>query len=244
MRLKDLEEEFQGMEEVELLRETNIAELNTRLGQITKRIKELGAINMKAIESFNEHSKELLDIKRKAEKLEEERIAVLNMIEKIEDKRLNVFMECFNEIRENFKKMYESLAEGEGMLTLSNEEDPLNSGLLIEAKHKEGKLKSIDSMSGGEKTLTALAFLFSIQLFQPAPFYIFDEADAALDKPNSIKLAKMIGEISKKSQFIAITHNDTIIKEANQIIGVTLNEEKSSVIGLKLKEGLEKTIVA
>ncbi|MBS3059052.1 MAG: hypothetical protein J4224_01360, partial [Candidatus Diapherotrites archaeon] len=79
-------------------------------------------------------------------------------------------------------------------------------------------------------------FLFAIQSFEAAPFYIFDEADAALDKENSLKLARMIKEVSKTSQFIAITHNDAIIKAADQIIGVALNQQKSSVIGLRLKE--------
>jgi chromosome segregation protein len=95
-------------------------------------------------------------------------------------------------------------------------------------------------MSGGEKALTALAFLFAIQMYESAPFYFFDEADAALDRENSEKLARMIGQISRESQFVAITHNDSLIREAHQIIGVALNEQKSSVIGLKLKENSVK----
>jgi len=90
-------------------------------------------------------------------------------------------------------------------------------------------------MSGGEKTLTALAFMFAIQLYSPAPFYAFDEADAALDKENSMKMGSLIEKIAEKSQFIAITHNDTITKKARQIVGVALNKDNSSVIGLKLK---------
>ena len=95
---------------------------------------------------------------------------------------------------------------------------------------------SIDAMSGGEKSLTALAFLFAIQSFEPAPFYIFDEVDAALDKENSLKISRMLKEISRDGQFISITHNDSIVKEADQIIGVALNKQKSSVIGLRLKQ--------
>ena len=132
--------------------------------------------------------------------------------------------------------MFFSLFEGEGQLSLSNTEKPLEAGLVIEAKHKGQNLQNIDSMSGGEKSLTALAFLFAIQLYEPAPFYVFDEADAALDKENSSKIVGLIKEVSKQSQFIAITHNEALINEADQIIGVALNKQKSSVIGLKLKE--------
>ena len=238
VRFNDLNEEFVQFVGVKILAEDNLVKLKNRIEEIEKGITRMGAINMRALESFGEFEKEMQDIKSKADKLEQERLAVLEMIEKIEDKRTRVFMDCFEQVSANFNKMYSTLAEGEGKLSLSNPEKVLESGLLIEAKHKLDKLKNIDSMSGGEKTLTALAFLFAIQLYQPAPFYIFDEADAALDKENSVKLARMIAEVSKKSQFIAITHNDSVIREADQLVGVTLNKDKSSVIGLKLKEEL------
>lgn len=238
VRFNDLNEEFAQFAGIKILEEDNLNKLKNRIEEIEKLIAKMGAINMRALESFGEFEKEMQDIKSKADKLEQERLAVLEMIEKIEDKRTRVFMDCFEQVSANFNKMYSTLAEGEGRLSLSNPENVLESGLLIEAKHKLDKLKNIDSMSGGEKTLTALAFLFAIQLYQPAPFYIFDEADAALDKENSVKLARMIVEVSKKSQFIAITHNDSVIREADQLIGVTLNKDKSSVIGLKLKEEL------
>ncbi len=240
VRISDLMEEAKSFEEQELIEGKELGELKERLYRIEKRIKELGAVNMKAIDSFQGQTKELIEIKEKATKLDEERIAVLDMIEKIEIKRASAFNDCFTQVNENFKKMYYSLAEKEGLLKLTDETDINNSGLLIEAKYSENKMLNIDSMSGGEKTLTALAFLFSVQLFRPAPFYIFDEADAALDKSNSLKLSKMIAEVCRKSQFIAITHNDSLIKESDQIIGVALNEQKSSVIGLKLKEKLEQ----
>ena len=94
------------------------------------------------------------------------------------------------------RSTYEIDFEGDGTLSLENPEDPLESGLYIEAKHKGEALKNIDAMSGGEKTLTALAFLFAIQFYEPAPFYVFDEADAALDRVNSTKLGKVIKELS------------------------------------------------
>ncbi|MAG22125.1 MAG: hypothetical protein CL943_02360 [Candidatus Diapherotrites archaeon] len=236
VRLTDLNEEFENFKGEKLLKEFEAAESRKRLDLIEKQVASLGAINMKAVESFNELAVEVKEVRTKVEKLEEERIAVLGLIEKIEVKRTTVFMDCFKEVNKHFSETFLDLFEGDGLLSLSNPEIPLESGLIIEAKHKGNSLQNIDSMSGGEKTLTALAFLFAIQLYEPAPFYVFDEADAALDKENSVKMVKIIKAISKKSQFIAITHNDPLIKEADQIIGVALNKQKSSVIGLKLRE--------
>ncbi len=206
---------------------------------LLKEIEKLGAINMKALENFESYKKEVEEVSLKAQKLEEERKAVLEMIDKIEVRKLNVFMECFEKIAKKFEELYYNFFEGEGKLELSDKINPLEGGLLIQAKYKQDKLKSIDAMSGGEKSLTALAFLFAIQSYEPAPFYILDEVDAALDKDNSIKVGKMIAEQSKKSQFIVISHNDSVINQADQIIGVALNKQKSSVIGLRLRSKKE-----
>jgi len=236
VRLADLGEEFKEFSEVKLLHGLGGRELREEMPKIDRKIRELGTINLKALESFNEEKKELLEINKKVEKLEEERNAVLEMIGKIEIKRNNVFMECFVEIQKNFSKMFYSFFNGSGSLALTDDDNPTESGLIISAKHKGANLVNIDAMSGGEKSLTALAFLFAIQLYEPAPFYVFDEADAALDDENSLKMVKIIKEISKESQFIAITHNNSLIKEADLIVGITLDKNKSSVIGLDLKQ--------
>lgn len=235
VRQIDLKEEEKYYTEYEPISEKTIPDLKERLEIVEKRLLNIGAVNLKAIENFAGLKKEVDEIQKKAEKLNEERLAVLDMIDKIEVKRTNVFMECFNEVNKNFSDMFFKFFNGEGKLTFENQEKPLESGLLIEANPKKGKLQNIDSMSGGEKTLTALAFMFAIQLYSPAPFYAFDEADAALDKENSAKMGNLIEMIAQKSQFISVTHNDTITKKADQIIGVALAKDGSSVIGLKLK---------
>jgi chromosome segregation protein len=235
VRLGDLKEEQKEFEGTEILFEKNVDELKKRLPVIEERIAEIGAVNLKAMNNFNQMQKDVEDIRGKAKKLEDERLAVLDMIDKIEVKRTSIFMACFNEINKNFEEMFFKFFGGEGKLSLSDEANPLESGLMIDAKHKGEKLQNIDSMSGGEKTLTALAFMFAIQFYKPAPFYAFDEADAALDKENSLKVSSLIEMVSEKSQFIAITHNDPIIKKADQVVGVALTKDKSSVIGLRLK---------
>jgi chromosome segregation protein len=122
---------------------------------------------------------------------------------------------------------------GTASLSLENPED-LESGLLIEANPFGKKLVNIDSLSGGEKSLVALAFIFAIQKYRPAPFYILDEIDAALDKENSEKVAKIIKEFSKDAQFIIISHNDATLKYADRLYGVTMIDGESKIVGLEL----------
>ncbi|MBI2530567.1 MAG: AAA family ATPase [Candidatus Diapherotrites archaeon] len=237
----DLENELRDYPGIEIIKNANIEKLRSSLPTIENGIMQLGAINMKALAQYDSYKKEVDEVREKSNVLEQERTAVLDMIDKIDVKRNEAFMGCYEKVSGHFSKIFFNFLEGEGKLGLTNPSDPLNSGLLIEARHKAVKFSNIDIMSGGEKSLTALAFLFAIQLYESAPFYFFDEADAALDKENSEKLMRMIMDISRESQFIAITHNDSLIRNADQIIGVALNEQKSSVIGLKLKEKLENS---
>ena len=236
VRLADLQEELKEFESEKILENASLAGLRKRIIELEKEISSLGAVNLKALESFEHLESEVREVRGKAGKLEEERIAVLNLIEKIEVRRLDVFANCFRKVSENFNRIYFEFFEGSGSLKLTGEKNPFEAGLIIEARHKSEKALPIDLMSGGEKTLAALAFLFAIQFYEPSPFYVFDEADAALDMENSIKFARMVKQISKESQFIAITHNDVVIKQADQLIGVALNKQKSSVIGLNLSK--------
>ncbi|MEK6958734.1 MAG: AAA family ATPase [archaeon] len=240
VRVNDLKEEGKAYLGSETISEKTVEGLLERLDTVERRLGEIGAVNLKALGNFTNLKGEVSEIQEKATKLAEERLAVLDMIDKIEFKRTNVFMDCFSVINKNFQDMFLKFFNGEGNLTLSEAEKPLESGLIIDARQKAGKLQNIDSMSGGEKTLTALAFMFAIQLYKPAPFYAFDEADAALDKENSMKMGNLIEMIAEKSQFIAITHNDTITKKADQIIGVARAKDGSSVIGLRLKTNEEE----
>ncbi len=235
VRLSDLEQEFEEYKEVKPVEGKSLTALKSRFIEIEKEIKSLGAINMKALEDFKEIEKEVNEVAEKANKLETEKNSVVDLIGKIENRKTNVFMECFTKISEKFSEMYYEFFEGQGNLQLSNPERLFDGGLLINAKYKGDKLKSIDAMSGGEKTLTALAFIFAIQDYEAAPFYVLDEADAALDLTNSSKFVKLILNHSKITQFIVVTHNDIITKECDQIIGVAMNKQKSSVIGLRLK---------
>ncbi len=244
-RLLDVNEELKHYEGVKFLEGMEAVELKKRIPVLEHEIKQLGAINMRALEDFGHYEKEVLDIRDKAQILSEERLAVLDMIKGIDVKRGEAFMETFDEINKNFNRLYTSFFDGTANLSLTNPAAPLESGLIIEAKHgSENRLKNIDSMSGGEKSMTVLAFIFAVQLYEPAPFYFFDEVDAALDMNNSVKIAMLIKEMSKHSQFVMVTHNDAVVKAADQIMGVTKSNTVSTVLGLKLEKAIAEGFIS
>ena len=147
-------------------------------------------------------------------------------------KKTTIFMDCFNKVNAEFKSIISKMSKTlKGSLELSGE-NPLTSQLMINIT-KNGQTKNIDIISGGEKTITALAVIFAVHAYKKSPFYILDEVDAALDDQNSESLLNYIKELSKSVVVICITHNSTIVSGANQIIGVTL-KGNSSVIGLDM----------
>ncbi|MFT4305089.1 MAG: AAA family ATPase, partial [Candidatus Woesearchaeota archaeon] len=172
----------------------------------------------------------------KKEKLRAEKDDVLMMMNEIETKKKDLFMKAFEASNENFRNIFQQLStKGEAYLELENKEDPLSEGVLIKVKITGKKFMDIRALSGGEKTMTALAFIFSIQEHEPASFYILDEVDAALDKRNAEKLAELIKKYCEKAQYVIISHNDGVIKHADTLYGVSMNEHGiSKVISLKV----------
>ena len=179
-------------------------------------------------------------MKEKANKLGEEKEAVLALMNEIESHRKEAFLSAFSEIRKHLNKIYKRFypdTDAYADIRLQNEAEPFEGGLLIEARPAGKPVKIIDAMSGGEKTLAALAFLFSVQEYKPSPFYILDEAEAALDKPNSERLAQMIKARTDDSQFIVITHNNPMIHASDQIVGVSMDKKRgSSIVEVDLKQ--------
>ena len=121
-------------------------------------------------------------------------------------------------------------SKGEASLELENPEKPFEEGMDIKVRITGNKFLDIRSLSGGEKTLTALAFIFAIQEHSPSPFYLLDEVDAALDKHNAEKLAKLVAAYCKRAQYIVISHNDSVISNADCLYGVSMNEHGISKV--------------
>jgi len=210
-----------------------IKTLEIGIANAMKELAALGAVNFKAIEQYENFKTEFDEYKKRYEKILEEKKAVMDMIAQIEEKRKEVFYKAMVELSKKFDEIFFRMTGGHASVGLEDVEN-LESGLLIQATPAEKNLLNIDSMSGGEKSITALAFLFAVQEYRPAPFYILDEIDAALDKANSKKIADLIKNLSAEAQFIVISHNDTIIKEGDRVYGVTMEKGESKIIGLEL----------
>jgi len=230
--LSNLKLEVDKYEEIEYVDEKPNT-LEFQIQQVTETLNSLGLVNMKAIEEYDAFKGEFDELKMKYDKIRKEKQAILDMIEKIESKRKEVFYECLREIDKNFRIVFKQIANGNASLELENPLD-IESGLLIQANPGGKNLVNIDAMSGGEKALTALAFLFSVQKYKPAPFYVLDEVDASLDKVNTKRVVEMIKKLAEKEQFVVITHNDYTIKKGDRIYGVSMESGESKILGLEL----------
>jgi len=235
-QLAGLNQEFQQYEGIQLDTVKNEDQLRYEINKFEKMKVEIGSVNMRALEIYDDIEKEYNVLLEKKERLGNEREDVLNMMQEIEDKKKDMFMKTFTVITEKFREAFSALStKGEAYLELENPENPFEAGLRVKVKITGMKFLDIRSLSGGEKALTALAFIFAIQEHEPAPFYILDEVDAALDKHNSEKFAKLIARYAEKAQYILISHNDGVITEAGTLYGVSMNEHgMSKVISLKV----------
>jgi len=214
-----IEEEF----DEQLSRE----ETEEEVAKLRKRLDNYGEINPMAVEAYDEMKTRYDFIVAQKKDLEDARDSLMNTIREIEDTAKTQFMDAFVKIRESFIRVFRTLFSEEDQcdLYLMNPEDPLESKIEIVAKPKGKRPTVIDQLSGGEKTLTATALLFSLYLLKPAPFCIFDEVDAPLDDTNISKFNRIIQEFSKESQFIIVTHNKMTMSAVDAIYGVTMPEQ-------------------
>ncbi len=217
--------------------EMSIEEITSRIQRLQRRMDEMGAVNMKALEDFENVSARQQELQGQIETLSREREQILERMKGYEDLKKETFLKTYNVINENFKDIFHKLSDGEGTLILENEEKPFEGGLDIEAQPRDKKKQRLAGMSGGEKALTALSFVFAIQKYMPAPFYAFDEVDASLDGINVEKLAHIVQSQSETTQFIVVSHRKPMIESANRTIGVTQKEKGiSKVTGVKLRD--------
>jgi chromosome segregation protein len=199
-------------------------------------IESLGSVNMRAVEMYETRAKDFEEQKKRVEQLFTEKEAVITVINAIEGKKVATFMESYNHINSNFKRIFAQIFKGEGTLFLENPERPFDAGLTIQVKLENKEVKYLELMSGGEKSLIALVFMFAVQSVNPSSVYILDEADAALDAENSRKLAMLLHALAEGTQFLVVTHNQNVYKEADTLIGVSAAKEGSRVVEVKLNE--------
>ncbi|MBW2994757.1 chromosome segregation protein SMC [Candidatus Woesearchaeota archaeon] len=211
-------------------------ELQLTIRELERKQQNIGNVNLRALEVYDNIEKEYFELETKKEKLSGEKEDVLKMIGEIEGKKKEIFVETLEVVNNNFKDFFIKLSKkGEAFLELENAENPFEAGLMIKVRITGNKFLDIKSLSGGEKTLTALAFIFAIQEHEPAHFYILDEVDAALDKHNSEKLSQLVRGYCQKAQYLIISHNDAIISEADKLYGISMGDHgRSNITTLEL----------
>ncbi|MHA4810085.1 chromosome segregation protein SMC [Flavitalea flava] len=206
--------------------DTPVEELQEKADRMKKRMENLGEVNPTAIEAFEEMKKRYDFILEQKNDLVGAKDSLLQTIQEVEATANQQFLDTFNKVRENFQRVFKSLftEEDTADMVLENPENLADTGIDIIAKPKGKRPSSINQLSGGEKTLTATALLFSIYLIKPAPFCILDEVDAPLDDANVGKFTNMIRQFSENSQFIIVTHNKMTMSTVDVIYGVTMQE--------------------
>ena len=212
--------------------ELNKEELTEKTTRLKNRIDNFGEINPMAVEAFNEMKQRADFINTQKTDLANAKDMLLKTIEEIDTTAKEQFTTAFNKIKENFQKVFRSLFTEDDAcdLILVNPESPLDSDIEIIAKPKGKRPQTINQLSGGEKTLTAISLLFSLYLLKPAPFCILDEVDAPLDDANIHKFNEIIKEFSQDSQFILVTHNKQTMSTVDVIYGVTMQEQGVSKV--------------
>ena len=217
----------------EEIREAGLEALQGSLQELQQRMEALEPVNMLALEELEELEQRLSELMERLEVLSQEREELLLRIETVATLRQEAFMEAFEAVDGHFREIFASLSDGDGHLQLDNPNDPLEGGLTLVAHPKGKSVRRLAAMSGGEKSLTALSFLFALQRFRPSPFYALDEVDSFLDGVNVERLAALIARQAEDAQFLVVSHRRPMIGASQRTIGVTqARGAHTQVVGL------------
>jgi chromosome segregation protein len=220
----------------ELAPPTEEKNLDQIIADLTRQLDNMGPVNLDAVHEYDELEERYRFLETQNNDLTAARREVLEVISRINSTTQKLFAETFAQVRINFGEMFsEMFGGGRADLSLQDENDPLNCGIEITAKPPGKQLQAVSLLSGGERTMTAVALLFAIYMVRPSPFCILDEMDAPLDESNINRFIKVLDRFVSQSQFIIITHNKRTIAKADVLYGVTMEERGvSKLVGMKL----------
>ncbi len=228
----DLEEYGYSDEELTGL-DSSPEELNSKKRKVVKKQNSMGPVNMRAIEEYKIKKEEFDKFNEKVSEVRREKLEIEDLIDEIESEKRDRFMAVYNEIESSFSRIFERLfGGGKGELVI--EDDNIEKGLKIRAAPPNKDPHIIEALSGGERTLTAIAFVFAILEYESSPFYIMDEIDAALDTTNAKKLSELLKDYADDNQFIVISHDDTTVRHAERAYGVSMRDGVSKIRSIEL----------
>lgn len=242
-KLEESNEKFVNYmwEEYELTYGTALEHKNEELGSVSNikknisslksQIKELGSVNVNAIEEYKEVSERYEFLKTQHDDLITAENSLLKIIEELDEGMKKQFTEKFAEIKVEFDKVFKELfGGGQGTIELNDDEDILEAGINIISQPPGKKLQNMMQLSGGEKALTAIALLFAIQNLKPSPFCLLDEIEAALDDSNVVRFAEYLHKLTDHTQFIVITHRRGTMNASDRLYGITMQEKGVSTL--------------
>ncbi|MEM2282173.1 MAG: AAA family ATPase [Candidatus Hadarchaeales archaeon] len=234
-RKGELEGELKHLREVRVPQNLEIHQLERKKEELERKLRGLGPINFRAEEDFKKQEREYQELLKRYQKLVEEKSKIEETIREVEERKRDAFMRVFEQVNSNFSEIFRKLQpEGEGRLVLQTPENPFEGGLEIRAKFG-GVERDIFNLSGGERALVTLAFLFALQRVKPSALYVFDEVDASLDPINVQRVAQLLKEYAKNSQLILVTFRDAVMAAANRVLGVTKQNGISQVYSLDMR---------
>jgi chromosome segregation protein len=219
-------------------------ELQSDILETTNKKKALEPVNLKAIEQYDAVKERFDEIDMRRQTIQRERKSILDAIDKIELEKTRTFMKSYHEINREFSRIFQMLSPGgSAKMILDRPDKPFEGGISIEARPRGKKISSLEILSGGEKTLVALSFIFAVQEFYPAPFYVMDEIDAALDGPNVHRTSTVIREFSQQAQFLVISHREENIVNADRIYGVSMQQSGiTDIFSVDLEEEAKRLL--
>ncbi len=212
------------------------ADLQKLITDLRTQLDNMGPVNLEAVHEYDELEERYKFLEAQNTDLTNSRRELLDVIAQINSTTRKLFGETFAQVRINFREMFAELfGGGRADLSLLDDNDPLNCGIEITAKPPGKQLQSISLLSGGERSMVAVALLFAIYMVRPSPFCILDEVDAAMDEGNINRFIRVLERFVEQSQFIIITHNKRTIAKADILYGVTMEERGvSKLVGMKL----------
>ncbi|MDK1020510.1 MAG: chromosome segregation protein SMC, partial [Candidatus Hydrogenedentes bacterium] len=208
------------------------------IGETRERLDRIGTVNLMAIEEYEALSERHEFLVAQDQDLQAARDMLLGVVKRIDTTIKEMFLETFNAVAENFREYFRRLFNGgQARIYLIDEDDPLETGIEIEARPPGKKPQSISLLSGGEQALTAIALLFGIFKAKPSPFCVLDEVDAPLDDANIGRFVELVDEFSANTQFVVITHNKQTMAKAGTLYGVTQQERGvSQIVSVRFDE--------
>ncbi|HKV90602.1 MAG TPA: AAA family ATPase, partial [Thermoplasmata archaeon] len=215
-----------------------VEELRRTIQTVTAQLDGMGSVNLLALEEYDREKARLDEFQGEVNRLGTEKQELLALVGEIEKKKRTKLVEVVTAVDLGFRELYGALSGGgEGEISLENSDDPLAGGLQIKARPIGKNVQRLEQLSGGEKSLASLAFVFALQRYDPSPLYVFDEVDMSLDGVNAENVGRLLRHNSERAQFIVISLRKVTLKFAHRLFGVTMHGDGCSrVVGLRLDE--------